>query len=562
MDLNYFLKYTKRLSEKSRILNVNPQDLEIALEGEKVPSSIFSGFQTMTIELLKLFTSNKNYYEKFHEELIKKQNSTLTVRSEDEYGLAKEYDYNKFKIIDALEWAKDTKKLNKEEIEKLKLLKMSAEFKSFIDKYSNDDVATYIEGNYVVVPAKELIEFISQSQDDLYTKIEDGKVNNRTIEEELYALDIFLDENRIMDRYYIPEEVKKNIDILKDEVDIYYINRCLEYERNYLEKVEVKKSFKNKLLKNIPEEFNNLQKAYLVYYRMCNYLTYDEEQYAKRENKDYEIKHRDFKRIKTIDDKNNKIVCYEFNAIYAAMLKELGIKYELAGSFNYGNGHSDLLFRHDKYIVRADSTIGLIRSDLSYAKNGLLLKGFMLENKNNKTYNLFIDEIDEVNKYIAHNEPTKYKKNIKSLKVLDDFMFENVDLEGKATVFTKLVTSSDLPPIDKIPYQVRLRELLFKKENSDINRLNINFISYKEDEDRYSVMTLLSYNDNGVLEDPNNNKYIAIKSNGAIDYLDYNEVRYKLMNGTYKVPLHDDRSIPGFTKEESNGIFNDKVKKK
>ena len=93
MDLNYFLKYTKRLSEKSRILNVNPHDLEIALEGEKVPSSIFSGFQTMTIELLKLFTSNKNYYEKFHEELIKKQNSPITIRSEDEYGLAKEYDY-------------------------------------------------------------------------------------------------------------------------------------------------------------------------------------------------------------------------------------------------------------------------------------------------------------------------------------------------------------------------------------------------------------------------------------------------------------------------------------
>lgn len=562
MDLNYFLKYTKRLSEKSRILNVNPHDLEIALEGEKVPSSIFSGFQTMTIELLKLFTSNKNYYEKFHEELIKKQNSTITIRSEDEYGLAKEYDYNKFKIIDALEWAKDTKKINEEEIEKLKLLKMSAEFKSFIDKYSNEEVATYIEGNYVVVPAQELIDFMIQDQDSLYTQIEDGKVNNRTIEEELYSLDVFLDENRIMDRYYIPKDVQRNIDILKKEVDIYYINRCLEYERNYLEKVEVKKTFKNKLLKNIPEEFNNLQKAYLVYYRMCNYLTYDEEQYAKRENKDYEIKHKDFKRIKTIDDKNNKIVCYEFNAIYAAMLKELGIKYELAGSFSYGSGHSDLLFRHDKYIVRADSTIGLIRSDLSYAKNGLLLKGFTLENNNNKTYNLFIDEIDEVNKYIAHNEPTKYKKNIKSLKVLDEFNFEEIELEEKTNLFTKLVTTSDLPPIDKIPYQVRLRELLFKKENSDLNRFNINFISYKEAEDKYSVMTLLTYNDNGVIEDPDNNKYIAIKSNGAIDYLDYNEVRYKLKNGTYQVPLHDDRSIPGFTKEESNGIFNDKVKKK
>lgn len=562
MDLNYFLKYTKRLSEKSRILNVNPHDLEIALEGEKVPSSIFSGFQTMTIELLKLFTSNKNYYEKFHEELIKKQNSTITIRSEDEYGLAKEYDYNKFKIIDALEWAKDTKKINEEEIEKLKLLKMSAEFKSFIDKYSNEEVATYIEGNYVVVPAQELINFMIQDQDSLYTQIEDGKVNNRTIEEELYSLDVFLDENRIMDRYYIPKDVQRNIDILKKEVDIYYINRCLEYERNYLEKVEVKKTFKNKLLKNIPEEFNNLQKAYLVYYRMCNYLTYDEEQYAKRENKDYEIKHKDFKRIKTIDDKNNKIVCYEFNAIYAAMLKELGIKYELAGSFNYGSGHSDLLFRHDKYIVRADSTIGLIRSDLSYAKNGLLLKGFTLENNNNKTYNLFIDEIDEVNRYIARNEPTKYKKNIKSLKVLDEFNFEEIELEEKTNIFTKLVTTSDLPPIDKIPYQVRLRELLFKKENSDLNRFNINFISYKEDEDKYSVMTLLTYNDNGVIEDPNNNKYITIKSNGAIDYLDYNEVRYKLMNGTYQVPLHDDRTIPGFTKEESNGIFSDKVKKK
>ena len=561
MDLNYFLKYTKRLAEKSRIINVNPNDYEMALEGEKVPSSIFSGFQTMTVGLLKLFTSNKDYYKKFHEELIEKQNDYITISTEDELG-TKEYDYNKFKIIDALEWAKDTKKLTKDEIEKLKLLKMSAEFKSFMDKYSSEKISTYIEGKTVIIPVKEIIEFITQDQDSLYTQIEDGKAFDRPIEEETYSLDVFLDENRIMDRYYIPTDVKNNIDILRKEVDIYHINRCTEYEKNYLEKVEVKKSFKNKLLKDIPEEFNPLQKAYLIYYRMCNYLTYDEEQYAKREYKDYEIKHKDFNRLKTIDDKNNKIICYEFNAIYAAMLKELGLKYELAGSYSYGTGHSDLLFRYDKYIVRADSTVSLIKSDLSYAKNGMLLRGFKLENTNEKTYKCFVDELDDVNLYKDRYEKTKYKKNAKSIKAINEIDLDELNIDDKASLYTKLVTSTDLPTTDQVIYKVKLRQELFKEESGDRERFMINFMSHKDAKDKYSLMTLITYNEKGVLEEPESNKYIAIKSNGSIDNLDYNEVRYKLKNGDYRIPLHDDRSVPGFTKEESDGVFYDKVIKK
>ena len=558
MALENFLNYLKQYHiKKSEVIHVEQTEMEAAMQGEKVPQ-ILCGFSTITIELLKLLTNNQKYYKDFYIELIEKNNSSITLQTIDEIGFKKDYDFNKFKIIDALEWAKDNNRLNSEEIEKLKILKMSAQFSMFEKKYASDTKSISIEGRFLTLPVKEFIDVMNCSPIEIKTILQQENYKDMTLDEFVYALDDFLDENKILYKYYIPKKVSDNLNALKKATDITYINRCLEYPYNYLRRVEYSKKFKEEIFKDIPENFESLEKAFYIYYKMCKLLTYDEEQYARRKEIDYEIKHHDINRLKEIDSKNNRIVCYEFNALYAKFLRDLGIKYELEGSSEYANGHAALIFRVDKFIVRADSTVGLIKSDLAYAKNDLILTGFTLENKNENTYNKFVEKIDNVYSYIAKNDKNKYQGTIRDISKLSYMLPNNLPLEIKKDIFVKLYSKSSLPPIDKIPYALKLKNILFAKDNVKEAKFALNFISKKEllnDQEKYTVSTIISLNENGVISESNKNRYIALNSNGSIENLDYDEIKFRIETGIYKKAKTDNRVIPGFTIEEMNGDF-------
>lgn len=561
MALDNLLNYLKRISEEDKAIQVNQEEIETALSGERIPTPTLTEYSTITVELLKLMTDDNKYYKQVYSQLVEKSSPEVTLRTTDEIGFRKDYDYNKFKIIDAAEWAINNNRLNLDEVEKLKILKMSAEFQEFVRKFSGETQYTVIEGNYVSLPIRELIDVMTYPKEDIEVILLRGKHNGLTIEELMYSLDVFLDENKIMDKYYIPDSVRKNIEHLRQEVDITYINRCLEYQNNYLKRVEVNDGFRAYLLSNLNPEFDTLQKAFCIYYKMCNSLTYDQEQYARREDKDYEIKHHDINRIKEIDQNNNRVVCYEFNAIYASLLKDLGLKFELEGPMDYAKGHAALIFRADKFIVRADSTVGLIKSDLAYAKNGLVLTGFTLENNNRKTYEEFVKKIDEVYYYLSKNKDKKYTGTVSDLRVFEQTLPKDLDIGSKAKLFVNLSLNSNLPSIDKIPYELKLKKVLFEKDNMFQDRFTINYISKKEesDEEHYGTTRLITFNDNGV-DDIERNNYIAINSNNNIEGLSYSDIEYRLMNGEYKIAQTDKRVIPGFNINQMNGIFEDNKK--
>ena len=561
MALDNLLNYLKRISEEDKAIQVNQEEIETALSGERIPTPTLTEYSTITVELLKLMTDDNKYYKQVYSQLVEKQSPEVTLRTTDEIGFRKDYDYNKFKIIDAAEWAINNNRLNLDEVEKLKILKMSAEFQEFVRKYSGETQYTVIEGNYVSLPIRELIDVMTYPKEDIEVILLRGKHNGLTIEELMYSLDVFLDENKIMDKYYIPDSVRKNIEHLRQEVDITYINRCLEYQNNYLKRVEVNDGFRAYLLSNLNPEFDTLQKAFCIYYKMCNSLTYDQEQYARREDKDYEIKHHDINRIKEIDQNNNRVVCYEFNAIYASLLKDLGLKFELEGPMDYAKGHAALIFRADKFIVRADSTVGLIKSDLAYAKNGLILTGFTLENNNRKTYEEFVKKIDEVYYYLSKNKDKKYTGTVSDLRVFEQTLPKDLDIGSKAKLFVNLSLNSNLPSIDKIPYELKLKKVLFEKDNMFQERFTINYISKREvsEEEHYGTTRLITFNDNGV-DDIERNNYIAINSNNNIEGLSYSDIEYRLMNGEYKIAQTDKRVIPGFNINQMNGIFEDNKK--
>lgn len=542
-----FMKYLKNIAKRDKGVLINEEEASTLLNGEKIPT-ISGNYTTMTVELLKSFVDDKKYYKQFFNDLIEKDNSKFSFIIEDELGRKEYYDYKKLDIISAFEWAEDNEKLRDDEIEKFKLLKMSSELSSFIDKYKDEKRSVNIDGKFVTLPVISFINMLSMSSDDMSKIIQDDEFSDLSLNEFVFALDNFLDETKIFERFKLPDTYLNNLEKLKEVVDITYINRCIDSDSTYLKRARINDEFKEELLDGMPEEFDKLQKAYYIYHKMCYLLTYDGEQFARRENKDYEIPHHDFDRISTINSVNNKIVCYEFNAIYASMLREFGINYELVGDRMYSLGHASLTFRVDKFLVNADSTVGLIKSDLSYAKNGMRLCGFTLENSNSKSLEEFSQKIDKVNSYIKNNNPQKYTGTISELYKFGYTIPSDLDNEVKTTLFITMSNNSNLPVIDKIPYQIELKNRMFpKQENKEATVFKINYLSKKEKtfrEEKYSPICLISFNENGVENDYLNNSYIELNDKNVI-YYNLDEVKYKFRNGEYAYTKGNNRTVPG-----------------
>lgn len=554
MDLDAFLQHLKKISTEEKSVIVPQEEINDALKGQIIPNKL-NKYSTMTLEMLKLSTDDKKYYKEIYNRLIEKHDANITFRTINNNGNKEDYAFNKFRIIDALEWAKENNRLTSDEIEKYKLLKMSIEFNRFVEKYSNQTSSSIIEGNFVNLPVKLFIDLMTTNTKKLNNIIKEGKFADYDLDVFVYALDDFLDKSGILDKFYIPKNVSSNLSKLKENVDITHINRCLDYEYTYLNKVKINEELNQNLLENIPKEFDDLEKAFYIYYKMCSILTYDEEYFAKRSLKDNNI-HNDFSRLSTITEENNKVICYEFNAIYARILKKLGIIYELNGSHVYGDGHTSLTFRIDKFLIRADSTVGMIKSDLAYAKNGLFLTGFTLENTNENTKKKFEEKIDRVYDYIKSNKIglNDYQGTIRELSLFEKALPNDLSLEEKVAIFITMCKSSTLDVMDRIPYEIKLKNVLFKNKNLDNDKFQINYISYETDPNnlKHQTTKILTYNQNGINNIKNNN-YIFIDPNNEMHKTTLKDIKLGLSNGLYRGLLNDKHTIPGVSLEEMNG---------
>ncbi len=91
-----------------------------------------------------------------------------------------------------------------------------------------------------------------------------------------------------------------------------------------------------KLLEEVPSDMNKFDKAIYVYARMCMLLDYDAQYLA---NDMFESKKQLVRanpdNISKINLKNNEVVCFDFCAIYAKVLKALGVDFELIDGNNF-----------------------------------------------------------------------------------------------------------------------------------------------------------------------------------------------------------------------------------
>ena len=555
MDIDAFLNNLRDRSIVDKGITIRKQELSKAFNGDTIPT--LDEYSAMTVELLKLSIDERKYYKDFYEKLIEKHDAALIFNAVDDNGKKEKYQFNKFEILDAMEWAIKNNRLPMSELEKYKLLKMSVEFNKFIEKYKNEKTCTIIEGKFVTVPASSFIELMTMDPKNLSDVIKQDEYKNQKLDYIVYALDDFLEHKKILDKYYIPKKVDDNLSTLRENIDITYINRCLDYEVNYIRKVEVNEKLKEAVLSDMPESFDDLEKAFYIYYKLCSVLTYDDRYFAKR-SIDEKREHKDFNRLNTITPTNNEVICYEFNSLYAKLLKEQGIVFELNGSSQYADGHVSITFRVDKFLVNADSTVGMISSDLSYAKNGLILTGFTLENTNEQTKKQFETKIDKVYEFIRSkaNEYNKYAGTVRELSFLEKAIPEDLSLEEKVAIFISMSKDSTLKIMDKIPYERKLNNILFKDMNEKNPQFVINYISYEKDPTIgiHRTAKVITYNEKGINK-VGSNKYIFVDDEYNMHKTNLNEIKQNLYFGVIRGILKNDHVIPGTTLDEMHGIF-------
>ena len=136
----------------------------------------------------------------------------------------------------------------------------------------------------------------------------------------------------------------------------------------------------NVLFSNMPDNLTKVEQAIFLYIKLCKLLSYDELFYAMEE--DAITYHEDINNLNKINLTNNKVVCYEFNLLYAKLLDILGIKYQIQDySINKTRkGHANLIFKSDNLEVKVDSVTSILMGDLTNAKLGYPLVGLTCKN--------------------------------------------------------------------------------------------------------------------------------------------------------------------------------------
>lgn len=286
---------------------------------------------------------------------------------------------------------------------------------SLRNNYENRLHQSFVDGEFVEIPCLDLYDFLNLSEID-YNKIinedkdiefiVDGKTYSYSKRVVVYMLIDFIESERILEKYLIPEiALERYISLYSGNiVDYESINKNEKTNDDYIDGISISDlihldpDFETEVLKDMNPTYSLLESAIYIYYKLCELLSYDQEFYAANQKGESADKHCDINHINSINVLNNEVVCYEFIAIYSYFLKKLGIKYTVDNALKdeYGKGHSTISFKVGEYLVTADSTLSILQNDMTSAKINAPLRGMRLTNKNIVTRNKFLEILTKV----------------------------------------------------------------------------------------------------------------------------------------------------------------------
>lgn len=395
----------------------------------------------------------------------------------------------------------------------------------------------------------DLIDFLllEDGEYEAFFTSENFEYESLSKEEFVYCAIKFLKWENINDKFDIDERTKKRImDLMSyKKIDYQSINKFNDINYENINGINLDEELKKYLLMGTEEFDTLLEKSIYIYIKMCKTFTYDEEFYANNQSGISAINHEQIENLANITLENNKIVCYEFNAIYACLLNQLGLKYEIESNSmrGFGLGHANLTYKCEQYLVFADSVTSILNGDMLKAKLNLPLVGFRCENIFEKSKEEFTEILNKVYAKFKDNLSTEESIYLYELLFLEEV---NVPFDDKVEILISKLKQSKLVGMDSISYLVYLRKKIFSKTENDIN-IKFSILRYnkiiggKYVSTTCAIVTLSNTN----IKDETENKYYLHDNNGDMFEISKEEIEYDLEIGILEYLNKDSRIIEG-----------------
>lgn len=383
-------------------------------------------------------------------------------------------------------------KLDKKQKANYNYLLNSISVNSFVEDYKNKFFITSLNGKILKVPCGYFIDFLTLPDKDFDAFFNDDVKSYKEYDKKdfMYLFMNFIRRELLYKKYIFKGKYKKRLDDIfncerLDVEYLYYSNpKSIKYEN--LEDLKLTDELKNEILKDMSDNLNPIKKAIYIYIKLCKTLTYDPEFYALGQGLNGVEKHRNINNIEFITPSNNEAICYEFCAIYAKFIKELGFDYELDGDplgMMLGK-HQYLKTLLGKYFVSIDSVTSVLYGDMTRSKLNQPLEGINCLNKSTKSKNEFNLMITEMYSLIVNQEKNKkedytnltFDKLFKQNKNDD---IKNYTFVDKIKLLLKKANEYNLKTIDLFGYIKQLISVLFTTNEKE-NNVKFSVISDKK----------------------------------------------------------------------------------
>ncbi len=508
---------------------------------------------SISIELLKDLILKDEFYD-YVTRLLEGKLETIRICYIAQGDTLGRIELNKSEIAKALVKVFNKDTLSEEIKTRLGFFENQVSFQKFQEDYASKLFNITIEDKMYTFKIEDFITFLTlDTWEFVHVCLnEDIKVLKGVDKKYfMYALSKFFSP-LILDSYLFPEEFLKHLQDIKNYtlIDFQAVNKILKTKDPNIAKFTINPDLHAAVLIDLPQEYSLLEKAIYIYIKMCKILTYDEEFYASKQSAELTKIHDDIARLSQISPKQNKVVCYEFNALYGKFLAELGINFETDQVFQekFGGGHANLVFRVGQFLVLADSVTSILKGDIAEAKFNFPLHGLVCQNKNAKTKGEFKKMLNQVYENIALKE-----KSIEEFpmpepsfaEVIAEYRskqkIEEIPFAERFDIFFQKLQAIKKEGIDHLSYLLHLEKILFTIDELD-DIIDIKIIGNKET-NQIRASVIITVNPKGIKEYPRDNIYYLYNPNEEKITMTSKEIFARLSNNTFN--YLGDGVIPG-----------------
>lgn len=475
--------------------------------------------------------------------------------------------YKKITIIKAIEQLVSSGQmvLQHDEKKRLDSLKNSISVEKFLEKHKGNNYNIEIDGNMYSIPVEQIISFMqlpNEQFDYLCSSIDVKDIIGIPKKYFVYAAFKFFIENKILEKYLMPDIIIKHymeIGSFK-KIDLQAINKYITTTDTKYQTIQIDSNLEHEIVSGMPENATDLEKAIYIYIKMCKLLTYDEEYYAVNQKGEAAEKHRSTDYVSSITLEKNKVVCFEFNLIYSKLLNQIGIHFcsdykNMVGEA-YGEGHANLEFRSDKFLVNADSVTSILQGDIMQAKLNQPLVGLNCININQQTQQEFKEILTKMYQLVAQQDKSIDNNQVEHKQSLEELLAEyssitknvkEVDLNERLSILIDKVNSTKMVGIDSLSYVLQLKNILFTKEQIK-NNIGVTIVRNNEpfEEGRVAMASaIFTLNSQSFEGAPEQNIYYYFNPNHELIQISKEDLQTKFNKGLLDYIEKDDPRIPG-----------------